>query len=403
MKTVYLVALLSLAVGCAPGAEEERQHNGAGHTGEQGGRLLEQADLSLELLIDGATGTPEFRAWVRRDGELLAPDSVDLSVTLSRLGGEQDVLEFKPVGNALIGDAAVRYPHSFEVDVALAHGGETFRWSYESLEGRTRILPEMAEKFGLTVASAGPALIAETIEVFGTVTADPARTWLVEARFPGIIRSVSVRAGDSVVAGAELARVESDESLKPYTVTAPASGVVVERLANVGEQTAARRLFRIVDPTSVWAQFKIFPGDRASIRIGQEVLVHSAGGTWLGQGVVDWLALEADEDQSVLARVELENPDGLLLSGTHLQGQVTVARHEVGLAVQRSALQSFKDFSVVYRQVGEVYEVRMLTLGRQDDEWVEVLDGLNVGDVYVTSNSYLVKADIDKDSASHDH
>jgi cobalt-zinc-cadmium efflux system membrane fusion protein len=45
----------------------------------------------------------------------------------------------------------------------------------------------------------------------------------------------------------------------------------------------------------------------------------------------------------------------------------------------------------------------MLELGRQDEEWVEVLGGLNAGDVYVTENSYLVKADIDKDSAAHDH
>ncbi len=50
-----------------------------------------------------------------------------------------------------------------------------------------------------------------------------------------------------------------------------------------------------------------------------------------------------------------------------------------------------------------MYEVRMLDLGRADEEWVEVLGGLKVGTEYVTENSYLIKADIEKSGASHDH
>ena len=73
------------------------------------------------------------------------------------------------------------------------------------------------------------------------------------------------------------------------------------------------------------------------------------------------------------------------------------------LAVKRTGLQTFRDFTVVYAQVGNEYEVRMLELGRQDDEWVEVLSGIEPGTRYVSANSYLVKADIEKSGASHDH
>ena len=45
----------------------------------------------------------------------------------------------------------------------------------------------------------------------------------------------------------------------------------------------------------------------------------------------------------------------------------------------------------------------MLDLGRQDDEWVEVLGGLAPGTRYVTTNSYVLKADVEKSGASHDH
>jgi cobalt-zinc-cadmium efflux system membrane fusion protein len=45
----------------------------------------------------------------------------------------------------------------------------------------------------------------------------------------------------------------------------------------------------------------------------------------------------------------------------------------------------------------------MLEIGRRSAEWTEVLGGIDPGEVYVTSNSYLIKADIEKSGASHDH
>jgi membrane fusion protein, heavy metal efflux system len=45
----------------------------------------------------------------------------------------------------------------------------------------------------------------------------------------------------------------------------------------------------------------------------------------------------------------------------------------------------------------------MLELGRADATRVEVLAGLEAGARYVTQNSYLIKADIEKSGASHDH
>ena len=93
----------------------------------------------------------------------------------------------------------------------------------------------------------------------------------------------------------------------------------------------------------------------------------------------------------------------MLRPGQFVRGQVTVAKHPVALAVRQSAIQGFRDFQVVFARIGDTYEVRMLELGRQNDRWAEVLGGLKPGTEYVTSNSYLIKADIEKSGASHDH
>ena len=121
-------------------------------------------------------------------------------------------------------------------------------------------------------------------------------------------------------------------------------------------------------------------------------------------GSIEYLAPVGERaSQSVTARVVLDNADGRWTPGQFVEGRVTIATTPVALAVPLSALQRFREFDVVFAQVGETYEVLMLTLGRRDAQSVEVLDGLEPGTVYVTDNSYLIKADIEKSGASHDH
>ena len=73
------------------------------------------------------------------------------------------------------------------------------------------------------------------------------------------------------------------------------------------------------------------------------------------------------------------------------------------LAIKASALQSFRDMPVVFAKYGNEFEVRMVELGESNGDTIEVLGGLKPGTEYVTGNSFLIKADILKDGASHDH
>jgi cobalt-zinc-cadmium efflux system membrane fusion protein len=82
---------------------------------------------------------------------------------------------------------------------------------------------------------------------------------------------------------------------------------------------------------------------------------------------------------------------------------VQLPPHDAALAVKNAGLQAFRDFTVVFAQVGDTYEVRMLELGRTDGTFSEVLGGLDAGERYVAANSFLIKADAMKSGASHDH
>jgi cobalt-zinc-cadmium efflux system membrane fusion protein len=370
--------------------------------GPNNGRTLREDGFAVELAIFETGVPPEFRAWVTQDGQPVEPATVELTVTLTRLGAE-DEIDFVAQGDYLRGDRVVYEPHSFAVTADAAHQGRDYEWHYESFEGRTGIAPEMAEAFGIETMIAGPATLEEVITAYGTIVPNPERVREVSARFDGAIESVDVALGEAVQQGQRLASVESNESLQSYAIDAPIDGIVMERAANAGEQTNGRRLFTIVDTSSVWAELAIFPADRARVRVGSPVEIAPATGGDPIAGTISYLSPVAGANQSITARIVLDNADERWALGTYLTATIRVAEIDVPLAVRRSGLQTFRDFTVVYARIGDQYEVRMLDLGRQDDEWIEVLGGLEPGTRYVTENSYVIKADVEKSGASHDH
>ena len=404
IHSLLLACAIALAAcDATPTMTAEHADEAEPERGPNGGRLLTDGDFTLELAIFEAGVPPEFHAWATSRGVPVAPRDVDLTVELGRLGGAVDRIDFTPQGEYLRGNQVVKEPHSFDVAAVARHAGREHRFDYESYEGRTTIAADVARDAGIATAVAGPGAISDELVLYGAIAPDATRVRAVHARFPGLIRNVSRNVGDTVRSGDTLATVESNESLETYTVTAPIGGIVTARHAAPGEQTDAEPLFEIVDFSSVWAELDVFSRDRARLRTGLPVVVAADDGT-AAAGSIDYLAPVGDRaSQRVKARVALDNADGRWTPGRFVEGRVTIGTTPVEIAVPLSALQRFRDFDVVFAQVGEVYEVRMLTLGRRDTRFVEVLEGLTPGTVYVTDNSYLIKADIEKAGASHDH
>jgi cobalt-zinc-cadmium efflux system membrane fusion protein len=137
---------------------------------------------------------------------------------------------------------------------------------------------------------------------------------------------------------------------------------------------------------------------------GQSVTVRSLSGDKTVTAAIETILPSADMmTQTIVAHVELPNDDLTWRPGQAVEGVVVVASEEVPLAVRTEALQRFRDFTVVYARVGEIYEVRMLELGRRTPEWTEVTGGVEPGVDYVTKNAFLIRQDVEKSGASHDH
>lgn len=419
MKIRMLVgatALTLLLAACGGASTEATPHDheeGEAHAeaeaireGAHGGRLLEQYGLTVELAIAEDGTPPKYRAWLSRDGKPLPPTAGSVEVTLTRLGGIVERHALMPQRDgSLMASTVVGEPHSFDVEVSARIDGRTMRWRYPSYEGRTTIAADIARTSGIRVAPVAAGVIADEHEVQGLLTPVEGRIARVAARFPGPVRRLTANVGDRVRAGQTLAVIESNLSLTDYPVTSPLSGVVLARNASVGTVAIeGAPLYEVADLSSLWVDLHIFGADAQHIRPGVPVTV-----TRMSDGISAETTLErvlpgtATASQSTVARATLANADGLWRPGSAVKARITVDRQAAALVVPLAALQTFRDWDVVFIRVGDAYEVRPVALGKRDAARVEVLSGLRAGDQVVVEQSYLVKADIEKSGASHDH
>jgi cobalt-zinc-cadmium efflux system membrane fusion protein len=410
MNRLLILALALLLAACgadsgSPSAEAGAAAPASGdyERGPHRGRLLREGDFALEVTIFEDGVPPQYRLYAYQGGEPLDPATVQATIELNRLDGEVNVFEFTAGEDHLGSPDTVTEPHSFDVKVSAKHGGRDYAWSYASYEGRTTIPADAAKDAGVVVEAAGPATLREVVPLLGTVALDANRHASVRARFPGIVRSVSVQVGQAVRAGQALASIEANESMRSYAVTAPFDGIVLARHTNVGDVAGEAVLFEIADLSQVWVELRAIGTDADRLAPGQALRLRSATGGATAETRIETLLPIATAGQGVIARAVLPNAEGRWRPGMTVSAEVTTATRDVELAVKESGLQPFRDFTVVFAQVGDTYEVRMLELGDRDGDYAEVLGGLKPGTRYVSGNSFLIRADIEKSGASHDH
>lgn len=410
VTAVAAIFVLPLAACSAGGEAESAAEQGeaaeAGdyERGPHNGRMLHNGDFALEMTVFEEGVEPEYRLYAYRDNKPIAPDKVKASVTIKRLDGETTTFAFRPEDGYLRGLSVLVEPHSFDVAVTASSGSKQHKWSFPSYEGRTTIDPAAARAAGIKTERVGPTAIGETTELIGRVELDPAATAEVGAKYPGPVMAVYRNVGDRVGKGTLLARVESSDSLQTYSIYSPTSGIITQRNTNVGDIAGSEPMFVVSDPSRTIATFPVFPREMERVRAGQPIQIRGLeGNRTQGSTIRDFLPIADAATQAATARVTLPNRDGFWRAGMSVRGEVTIDQRTVPLAVKTAGLQAFRDFTVVFAKVGNTYEVRMLKLGTQGPEWTEVLSGIKLGQEYVTDGSFVIKADIEKAGASHDH
>lgn len=271
-------------------------------------------------------------------------------------------------------------------------------------EGVVEIDDARAKAAGIALGKAGPATLREELQLNGVVQANQEATVQVTPRFPGVVKSLAKRLGDQVKKGDLLAVVESNQSLTTYELRAPIAGVVTARQASLGEYVSEQKpAFVVTDLSTLWVDFSVYRRDIAKVSIGETVRIDPEDGGAPVQAKISYVSpIGSSDTQSALARAVIQNDDrfkpGLFATGT-----VSTEEYPAPLAVSSEAIQSVEGREVVFVREGDRFAARDVAIGRRDANMVEVRSGLKPGDAYAAKNSFVVKAELAKGEAGHDH
>jgi cobalt-zinc-cadmium efflux system membrane fusion protein len=259
------------------------------------------------------------------------------------------------------------------------------------------------ERFGVRLATAGPGDVDVGVELPAEVRPNADRLAHLAARFPGIVRQVRPRVGDRVRAGDVLAVVES-ESLSTFELRAAFDGVVVDKHIVPGEAvTRERPAFVLADLSTVWVDVAVYQTALPLVRVGRPVVVTASDGTRTATATVSYVAPLVDQaTRTTSARVELPNEDGAWRPGLFVTATV-FDPVPAAVVVPRRALQTFEGTTVLFVVAGERFAPRPVSVGRVGRTTAEITAGLAAGERFADERAFLVKAELAKDTAGHEH
>jgi cobalt-zinc-cadmium efflux system membrane fusion protein len=177
---------------------------------------------------------------------------------------------------------------------------------------------------------------------------------------------------------------------------APISGTVVQKLVLPGQviEAGSTAAFVISDVSTVWVQGHVYEKDLRSIHKGDRVELRNASFPIVFHGTVAYIGDMLDPTtRTTPVRIVTPNTEGLLKKDLFLDITVTDQSERSALVVPTSSvLYDEQNFPFVYVQVQRgQFAQRQVTLGGQQKDHVEIVQGLKPGEQVVAEGSLFLQ------------
>ena len=224
-----------------------------------------------------------------------------------------------------------------------------------------------------------------------------------DAQGKDLAAASEVDAAESALAAAQSSlivnqsKLAHDQALFAYSrITAPFSGIVTQRYANLGtlmqagtsSSTQAMPLVRLSQDDLFRLVIPVPESSVRYIRVGDpvDVMVPSLNRRFPGK--VTRFSVDVREDTRTMhTEVDVANPNRLLMPGMYAEATLTLEGRDNVLAVPLEAVNHVGDQTSVYvvSPAGKV-EVRVATLGLQISTDAEVVSGVGEGESVIVSD-----------------
>ena len=194
-------------------------------------------------------------------------------------------------------------------------------------------------------------------------------------------------------------------ALNRYELRAPFDGAIVEKHIALGESVKEdSNVFMISDLSSVWAEIIVPAKDLGIVRVGERATVKATSMGSVSTGTVSYVgSLLGEQTRTAKARVTLANPNMAWRPGLFVNVELTSDERNAAVAVLADAIQTVNDNPTVFVKIGGGFVGQLVTTGRSDGKYTEILTGIVPGTAYAASGSFVIKAEQGKGSAEHAH
>ncbi len=185
---------------------------------------------------------------------------------------------------------------------------------------------------------------------------------------------------------------------KTLSIHSPASGIVTEKMALEGMYVKpGMRLYTIADLSRVWVYVDVYEYQLPWIGVGQEAsmtLPYVPGKEFTGQVVYIYPYLE-ERTRVIKVRLEFENPTQELKPGMYANIRLESELQRDAILVPREAYIDSGIRQLAFVDLGDgKFDPRDIQVGVEaEDGMVEVLYGLDEGEVVVTSGGFMLDAE----------
>lgn len=187
-----------------------------------------------------------------------------------------------------------------------------------------------------------------------------------------------------------------------YVLRSPIAGTVLERSVLPGRRVDhTRALFVIADVDSLWLVVHAFERDALRVRVGADAQVTFAALPGHGlRGSVARVGTQVDPvSRTIDVRIELPNVDGQLRPGMAATARIAIGGSDARVVtVPTHAVQRVSDGWAVFLPTDEsgAFEVRPVGRGRDLQGEVELVSGLQAGEIVVVDGAFLLKAQVER-------
>ncbi|MEI6713933.1 MAG: efflux RND transporter periplasmic adaptor subunit [Verrucomicrobiota bacterium] len=237
----------------------------------------------------------------------------------------------------------------------------------------------------------------QTVFALGRIQAIPEKRAVVASRIPGRILEIKTVLGTLIESGADVVRLESRQPGNPppsISLKAPAGGLVTASDVRLGEPVEPdKALLEITDLSEVYAVARLPEHLAGKIKVGAVAHIHvTALPEETFEGTLLRFGTAADKSSGTLDAIfSLPNPNLLLRPDLRAEFSIVLSKREKVMSIPKVALQGDALNRFVYvkdYELPHAFVKSPVQIGATNDQFVEVLGGLIVGDEVVTTGAY---------------